>query len=196
MEPLPLYRIFVPIGLVVGLTILAIIRKELLLRSIVIGIWLMVGYAMLQDQVSARLCVEYFTIFHQPIPGITDPTLIGMGWGFLGSWYGGAIMGVSAGLTSSLGPKPPLPLSVIVRGMLGVMLTTGLVTALAGYATYVNMELFGITLDETVVGALPPENRKLVFVVANYHLVAYGISILGSIILCLVLARLRHLQNQ
>jgi hypothetical protein len=196
MEPLPLYRIFVPMGLVLGLTLLAIIRKELLLRSIVVGIWLMVCYAILQDQVSARLCVEYFTIFHQPIPGITDPTLIGIGWGFLGSWYGGAIMGVSAGLTCSLGPKAPLPLSVIFRGMLCVMLTTALVTALTGYATYCNMELFGITLDETVVSPLAPENRRMVFLVANYHLMAYGVSIVGSIILCLVLARLRHLQNQ
>lgn len=196
MEPLPWYRVFVPMGLVVILTIMAIVRREFLLRSIVCGIWVMVVYAVIQDQFSARLCPEYFTIFHNPIPGLTDPTLVGLSWGFLASWWGGAMMGCSAGLTASLGPKRPLPLSTLMIGMVGVMVLTGVVTALTGWATYQHVESFRPTFDPGMMQGVAPENERYVFIVAIYHLVAYAVAILGSIGFCLVLAIYRHYRHQ
>jgi hypothetical protein len=38
-------------------------------------------YGIVHDQITARLCVEYFTIFHAPIFGTDDPTLLGFGRG-------------------------------------------------------------------------------------------------------------------
>ena len=42
-----------------------------------------VTYGVAHDQVTARVCVEYFTVGHEPIFGTDDPTLLGLGWGIL-----------------------------------------------------------------------------------------------------------------
>jgi hypothetical protein len=41
-----------------------------------------VAYGIVHDQISARICVEYFTIGHPPIFDTDDSTLLGIGWGF------------------------------------------------------------------------------------------------------------------
>ncbi len=48
-----------------------------------------VVYGILHDQITARICVEYFTIGHPPVFGTDDPTLLGLGWGVIATWWVG-----------------------------------------------------------------------------------------------------------
>src|SRR5436190_782619 len=50
-------------------------------------------YGVVHDQVTARVCVEYFTIGHPPVFGTDDPTLLGLGWGVIATWWVGAVGG-------------------------------------------------------------------------------------------------------
>jgi hypothetical protein len=43
-------------------------------------------YGILHDQVTARFCVEYFTVGHPPVFDTTSPTLLGVGWGVIATW--------------------------------------------------------------------------------------------------------------
>jgi hypothetical protein len=59
----------------------------------IIKIWLLsiaaaILYGILHDQVTARVCLEYFTVFHPPVFDTTSPTLLALGWGGLlpGGW--------------------------------------------------------------------------------------------------------------
>src|SRR5262249_28697462 len=112
-----------------------------------LGIGVMSGYAILQDQVSARLCPEYFTVLHNPIPGLTDPTLLGVAWGFLGAWWGGALMGYFAGIAATAGRKPPLGPRELVRPMLVLVLAIGTATAMTGVSVWHHAEMFEVRLD-------------------------------------------------
>lgn len=98
IEPLPWWRIAAP---VLVFALLALARFTSPQPRIVI-IWrtcvAVIGYAMLQDQVSARLSPAYFTIGHNPIPNLHDPTLLGLVWGFLGGFPGGILLGARPGL--------------------------------------------------------------------------------------------------
>lgn len=38
-------------------------------------------YGIAHDQVTACVCVEYFTVGHPPVFSTDDPTLLGIGWG-------------------------------------------------------------------------------------------------------------------
>jgi hypothetical protein len=40
-----------------------------------------VVYGIVHDQITARICVEYFTIGHPPVFATESPTLLGLGWG-------------------------------------------------------------------------------------------------------------------
>ena len=65
------------------------------LSIIGMSIFACVIYGIVHDQITARLCVEYFTIFHAPIFGGTDdPTSLGFGWGILATWWVGLFLGV------------------------------------------------------------------------------------------------------
>lgn len=44
-------------------------------------------YGIAHDQITARVCVEYFTIGHLPVFKTTSPTLLALGWGVLATWW-------------------------------------------------------------------------------------------------------------
>lgn len=70
------------------------------LKIILLCILSAVLYGILHDQVTARVCVEYFTVAHPPIFHTTSPTLLAIGWGILATWWVGLILGVPAAVVS------------------------------------------------------------------------------------------------
>jgi hypothetical protein len=74
----------------------------ILLMSIVAA----VVYGILRDQVTARVCVEYFTIGHPPVFHTDDPTLLAIGWGTIATWWVGAMLGVPLAIVARAGPWP------------------------------------------------------------------------------------------
>lgn len=152
-------------------------------RFAVYGFVAIVGYAVLQDQISARLCPEYFTVLHPPIPNLTDPTLLGICWGFLGGWWGGIVLGYAAGLVATLGSRPPLAPRDVVKPLGVLVCAVAVVTALTGVSVWRHAEMMGVLLPG-LDGVVPPERQRAAFVVACYHLVAYASATLGGVVLC------------
>ena len=48
-----------------------------------------VFYGIAHDQVTVRVCLEYFTIGHPPVFKTTSPALLALGWGVLATWWVG-----------------------------------------------------------------------------------------------------------
>src|SRR5215831_9649129 len=65
-------------------------------------------YGIIHDQFTARICVEYFTIFHPPIFRTQSPTLLGIGWGILATWWVGVFFAVPMILAARAGSRPAL----------------------------------------------------------------------------------------
>ncbi len=191
MEPLPWYRIAAPVVFVAMLAGICVWKDLLRFRAMLMGIGLLSGYAMLQDQISARLCPEYFTVLHNPIPGLTEPTLLGIAWGFLGSWWGGALLGYGAGLAATLGRRPPATLRQLLGPMLAVIAFVTVCTSFAGIAVSMNADLFSIRVDAISLDAIPVQRRVKAFIVATYHLVAYASSVIGSVVAIVCIANKR-----
>ena len=72
-------------------------------------------YGVLHDLVTARICVEYFTIGHPPIFDTEDPTLLALGWGVLATWWVGLILGVPLALIARIGNRPKRAAFSLVR---------------------------------------------------------------------------------
>ena len=192
MNPLAWYQIAVPAAACLALAVAAAVRPVPRLRAAVLGMAGMVGYAMLQDQVSARLCPEYFTVFHPPIPGLTDQTLLGIAWGFLGAWWGGLLAGYLAGVAATVGDRPPLAVRELVRPFGLLLLAVTAVTALTGYTVWDHARAFDVSLGPHPAGLVPPERRRGLLVVACYHLAAYAAGAVGSVLLCVWVAAERR----
>jgi hypothetical protein len=185
MAPIAWYQVAAPI--LVCVAVVAVAVRVPRYRFALYGLVAVVGYAILQDQVSARLCPDYFTVLHPPIPNCTNPTLLGVCWGFLGGWWGGIVMGYAAGLVSTLGPRPPLAPRDFVTPLLVCMCGVGTVTALCGISVWQHANMFGVSLDRVFDGLIPEERQRAALVVACYHFVSYAASTLGGVVVCVYL---------
>lgn len=184
MDPLPWYRIAAVPAVGLALIAYAVWKPTTRAHACLLGLAVLSGYGMIQDQVSARLCPEYFTVLHHPIPGLTDPTLLGLAWGFLASAGGGIAMGYAAGLAATLGTQPPLTARELVRPLLLTVLAVGVATAVTGLAVAHVTGLFGVRLDPALDPHVPPDRRRGLVIVACYHVTAYAAAVVGSVALC------------
>jgi hypothetical protein len=183
VEPLARYRIAAPVAACVGLAVLVAVRPLPRFRFALLGLVAFVGYGIVQDQFSARLCPEYFTVFHPPIRGVTDPTLLGIAWGFLGAWWGGFLMGYVTGVAATVGPRPPLGVRELFRPMVALVGVMAAVTVLTGVNVGRHAELLGVSLEPPLAALGSPERQRLLLVVACYHFAAYATGVVGSVIL-------------
>jgi hypothetical protein len=53
-------------------------------------------YGILHDQITARLCLEYFTLAHPPLFHTESPTILAFCWGILATIGVGAVLGSPA----------------------------------------------------------------------------------------------------
>jgi hypothetical protein len=71
-------------------------------RIVLFSLGCAVIYGIVHDQVTAPVCVEYFTIGHPSLLGRRDPTVLGIVWGIIATWWGGLALGLLLALVSDL----------------------------------------------------------------------------------------------
>jgi len=91
-----------------------------------------VAYGILHDQVTARICVEYFTIGHPPIFGTDDPTLLGLGWGVLATWWVGVMLGIPLAMVARIGKRPKRTAGSLIKPLVVLMAVSAVGAIVAG----------------------------------------------------------------
>jgi len=163
-------------------------RRELraLLSIILLSIAAAVTYGILHDQITARICVEYFTIGHPPVFGTDDPTLLGFGWGVLATWWVGLILAILLALAARIGSRPKLGARQLVRPLAMMLLIVGAFATLAGFVGHAVAMHGWVVLLEPMASILPPE-RHVPFITDLWiHLASYGGAFIGGIVLCIL----------
>ena len=153
------------------------------LKIVGLGVVAAIVYGIAHDNVTARVCVEYFTIGHPPIFGTDSPTLLALGWGVLATWWVGLGLGSLLALVSRAGPKPKLSAGDLLRPVGYLLATMALVSLLAGLAGYFAATRGWIWLVGDLAASLP-ESKHLAFLADGCaHLAAYASAFLGGIVL-------------
>jgi predicted permease len=151
-----------------------------------------VVYGILHDQVTARICLEYFTVFHPPVFTTQSPTLIGIGWGIIATWWAGAIVGVLIAIAAQLGIRAQLTareLMPMIAGLILFMASCALIFGLIGYFE-------GVMPAE--YGTMIPANMHRRFLADWWaHSASYASGFLGGPMICaiVVIKRLRILRE-
>lgn len=95
-----------------------------------------VVYGILHDQITARLCVEYFTVAHPDYLNTTSPTLLGLFWGVVATCWAGAFSGGLLAIGCRAGRLPQLTW-IDVRSWIAVLLVLmGIGAFIAGCVGY------------------------------------------------------------
>src|SRR5690349_19708677 len=64
------------------------------------------AYGIVMDQITIRVCPEYFTIAHPHILNTDSLTLLALVWGVIATWWAGAIAGVAFAIAARTGKLP------------------------------------------------------------------------------------------
>jgi hypothetical protein len=150
---------------------------------ILLSIAAAVVYGIVRDQVTARICVEYFTIGHPTIFDTKSPTLLGLGWGIIATWWVGLILGVPLAVAARCGRRPVFTVRRLVRpliGLLGCMACTAIIAGVVGYLA----ASAGVVILFEPLASRVPADRHVAFLTDLWaHCASYGSGFLGGLIL-------------
>ncbi len=141
-------------------------------------------YGICHDQVTARVCVEYFTVGHAPIFHTESPTLLAFGFGTAATWWVGLIFGVLAASVSRAGSWPKVDAARLIRPIACLLTVMAICSVLAGIAGYQLAKASGFVLPEPLGPRVPKGHHHFFFADSLAHLAAYGAGLVGGLILC------------
>jgi hypothetical protein len=118
-----------------------------------------VCYGVAHDQVTARVCVEYFTVGHPPVFGTDDPTLLGLGWGVIATWWVGLLLGVPLAAAARIGPRPKRAARSLVRPVGTLLAVMAAVAAVAGVTGWLLARSGAVFLVGPIADELPADRH-------------------------------------
>ncbi|MFN3946194.1 MAG: hypothetical protein ACK4K7_14805 [Allosphingosinicella sp.] len=142
-------------------------------RILLFTIFATVAYGVLHDQVTAHLCVEYFTIAHPPLFPTESPFLLALGWGFVSTWWVGLLLGTALAAAARLGAWPRLGLGDVRRPILLVMLASAIAACLTGAAGAIAAAQGAIPLAPEWRQVIPAGKHVAFAAVAWAHMASY-----------------------
>jgi hypothetical protein len=139
-------------------------------------------YGVVHDQVTARLCVEYFTIGHPPVFATHNPTLLGIGWGFLATWWVGLVLGVALALAARAGRRPKRSVASLVRPVALLLAVMAVGAAGAGVLGWLLADNGTVFLVGLLAERVPADRHVPVLAAMWAHTASYLFGFVGGVV--------------
>lgn len=165
------------------------------LKIIALAVAAAISYGIIHDQITARICVEYFTIGHPPVFPTQNPTLLAFGWGVIATWWVGVFLGVPLALCARLGSYPVLGPKQLLKPIGTLLLVMAVAAFSSGAFGYWGAKT-GVIAAINYGGSFSRETA--VRFTCDYwaHSASYLFGLLGGIVLCIwVIMQRRHLSR-
>jgi hypothetical protein len=141
-----------------------------------------VCYGIAHDQVTARVCVEYFTVGHPPVFGTDDPTLLGIGWGIIATWWVGLLLGVPLAVVARAGSRPERSVGSLMRPLVFLLAVMAMCALAAGIVGWFLASSGAVFLVGPIARDLP-QDRHVPFLADLWaHSASYLVGLVGGII--------------
>ncbi len=161
------------------------------LRIVILGVAAAVAYGMVHDQITAHLCVEYFSVFHPRVIRSENPAVLALVWGVIATWWMGVILGVPAALIAQHGPPPRLGARDLLRPIRNLLCVMAALALIAGALGYAFTAFGGLRPPFHVRAHLAPERHARFMAAAFAHQTSYASGALGGLFLWLWIFRER-----
>jgi len=162
------------------------------LKIFLLSITAAIAYGIAHDQVTTRICVEYFTLGHPPVFDTSSPTLLALGWGVIATWWVGLLLGAPLALCSRAGALPKLRAAQLVKPIAILLAVMGILSVLAGAAGFIAARSSWIILLEPIASKLPLDRHVPFIVDMCAHNAAYAVGFIGGFVICLQARRRRR----
>lgn len=140
-------------------------------------------YGVVHDQVTVRVCLEYFTVGHPPVFATRSPTLLAIGWGVIATWWVGLPLGALLAFAARAGRGPKRSAASLLPAialLLGVMAGCALV---AGLVAFILASRGAIRLPEPLASRVPADRHARFLADYAAHSASYFTGGVGGIFL-------------
>ena len=142
-------------------------------------------YGVIHDQVTVRLCPEYFTIAHPPLFHTKSPTLLAACWGIAATAGIGAALGFILALVSQSDGSAPFSLTRLARSVLFLLIVMATSAFAAGVLGYLLSRDGFMSLPADLASAIPVYQHDRFMSVWFAHGASYLVGLSGGVLLCL-----------
>jgi hypothetical protein len=140
-----------------------------------------VGYGIAHDQITARVCVEYFTIGHPPVFATDSPTLLGFGWGVLATWWVGILLGTPLAVLARVGAMPRVSAREVLRPLLVLMAVSAICALVAGCIGFALAQAGVLGLREPLASQVPRAKHSAFLADLGAHDASYLGGLMGGV---------------
>jgi len=150
-------------------------------------------YGIVHDEVTAHICVEYFTVAHPHIFPTTSPLVLGIAWGVAGTWWVALLLGSILAYVATHGDAPKVKGRMVLSRVLLIFIVAAFCAALSGTVVYYFALSNQLVLPDA---AVPVDKHAAFFAVWATHLASYFVCITGGLIAILNIWHIRSRQRQ
>ncbi len=142
-----------------------------------------ITYGIIHDQITARICVEYFTIGHARLIDSDSPTVLGFFWGTVATWWVGLPLGLGLAVAARAGHRPKLAASDLVRSLTRLLLIMFAIAVVAGAIGFITSRSGVFHLVEPFASKVP-KDRHVAFLTCGWaHSASYLAGFFGGMTL-------------
>jgi hypothetical protein len=161
------------------------------LRIIALSVGCAVAYGIVHDQVTLRISLEYFTVAHPPLFLHASPTLLGLVWGVLATWWFGGLLGLVLSGACLRGTRPEMHARSLLRPLAILCVCCAGAELLAGAIGYALVRSGNVTLAPRWAERVPTASHARFMAVMCAHSTGYAVAVLGGLGLCAAVWRWR-----
>jgi len=151
-----------------------------------------VFYGITHDEVTARVCVEYFTIGHPAIFGTEDPTLLAIVWGVIATWWVGLLLGIPLALVARAGQRAKRSLGSLVRPIALLLIVMAICALAAGIVAWVLANNQIVYLIGPLANNVPADRHVPFIAVLWSHAASYLVGFVGGMVFMVQVWRSRR----
>jgi|SRR5579872_802 len=152
-----------------------------------------ITYGLIHDQVTAHLCVEYFSVAHPPVFPTKSAFLLALGWGVIATWWVGLPLGIGLAAAARIGPQPRLSWADLQSTVFKLMLATAAAAVACG-AIGAFLVYAGRAPVPGGWAAVIPPSKQIAFSADGWaHQASYAFGTIGGLVVIgLTVWRRRH----
>jgi hypothetical protein len=144
-----------------------------------------IAYGVLHDEITARICFEYFTVAHPPLFGTTSPAILGICWGIVAALGVGLVLGVGLALVSHSEDLPPIPIRHLLQSILTLLSVAAVSAVLAGVVGFELSQRSLVCLPAGLAEVIPISRQDRFMAVWFAHGASYLVGLTGGLFLIL-----------
>jgi hypothetical protein len=163
------------------------------LAIIFLSVLAAITYGIIHDQITARICLEYFTIGHPRLIDSDSPTILGLFWGVVATWWVGLPLGCGLAIAARAGQKPKLNAAQLVHPLGTLLGCMFIIAAIAGLIGFLTARIGIFHLVEPMASEVPA-GQHIPFLTAGWaHSASYLSGFIGGVTLWIKTWRRRAL---